>query len=149
MDFLSSFSSSLRRLHRYRMLPKHDQPMTGPGDNSLPSEADGGTSSNWKNWKNWSLSFAWSRDKYTSCPKVSKSLLTRSVSYYGALIFNLAAFILPALYSTLSKLWVADIDPSRVVTTDVYIYIGVVAEVLNEGLPRASWLIIGNKASRS
>lgn len=36
-----------------------------------------------------------------------------------------------------------------VVTTDAYTYIGVVAEVLNEGLPRASWLIIGDKASRS
>jgi hypothetical protein len=36
-----------------------------------------------------------------------------------------------------------------VVTTDVYTYIGVVAEVLNEGLPRASWLIIGDRANRS
>jgi Na+-driven multidrug efflux pump len=36
-----------------------------------------------------------------------------------------------------------------VVTTDTYTYIGVVAEVLNEGLPRASWLIIGDKASRT
>ena len=36
-----------------------------------------------------------------------------------------------------------------VVTTDIYTYIGVVAEVLNEGLPRAAWLIIGDKASRS
>lgn len=34
------------------------------------------------------------------------------------------------------------------VTTDVYTYIGVVAEVLNEGLPRAAWVIIGDKASR-
>jgi Na+-driven multidrug efflux pump len=31
----------------------------------------------------------------------------------------------------------------------VYTYIGVVAEVLNEGLPRAAWVIIGDKASRS
>jgi Na+-driven multidrug efflux pump len=31
-----------------------------------------------------------------------------------------------------------------VVTTDSYTYIGVVAEVLNEGLPRAAYLIIGN-----
>lgn len=69
--------------------------------------------------------------------------------YVGALLFNLAAFILPALYSTLSKLWVASIDSSLVVTTDVYTYIGVVAEVLNEGLPRAAWVIIGDKASRS
>jgi Na+-driven multidrug efflux pump len=44
---------------------------------------------------------------------------------------------------------VANIDASLVVTTDVYTYIGVVAEVLNEGLPRAAWVIIGDKASRS
>lgn len=36
-----------------------------------------------------------------------------------------------------------------VVTTDAYTYIGVVAEVINEGLPRASWLIIGDRANRS
>lgn len=36
-----------------------------------------------------------------------------------------------------------------VVTTDTYTYIGVVAEVLNEGLPRASYLIIGDKSNRS
>lgn len=36
-----------------------------------------------------------------------------------------------------------------VVTTDVYTYIGVVAEVLNEGLPRASWNVIGDKANRT
>ncbi|KAF2122315.1 hypothetical protein BDV96DRAFT_609233 [Lophiotrema nucula] len=70
-------------------------------------------------------------------------------SYIGALLFNVCAFILPAIYSTLSKLWVANIDSSMVVTTDSYTYIGVVAEVLNEGLPRASWLIVGDKASRT
>ncbi|OTB09390.1 hypothetical protein M426DRAFT_315947 [Hypoxylon sp. CI-4A] len=69
--------------------------------------------------------------------------------YAGALMFNICAFILPALYSTLSKLWVANIDSSLVVTTDVYTYIGVVAEVLNEGLPRASWVVIGDSSSRS
>lgn len=67
----------------------------------------------------------------------------------GALIFNVCSFVLPALYVTLSKLWVANIDSSMVVTTDAYTYIGVVAEVLNEGLPRASYLIIGDKANRS
>ncbi|KAL2177538.1 uncharacterized protein P884DRAFT_299930 [Thermothelomyces heterothallicus CBS 202.75] len=66
----------------------------------------------------------------------------------GALLFNVAAFILPALYGTLAKLWVANIDRSLVVTTDVYTYIGIVAEVLNEGLPRAAWVIIGDSASR-
>ncbi|KAF1937362.1 hypothetical protein EJ02DRAFT_357031 [Clathrospora elynae] len=70
-------------------------------------------------------------------------------TYFGALLFNICAFILPALYGTLSKLWVANIDSSMVVTTDTYTYIGVVAEVLNEGLPRASYLIIGDKSSRS
>ncbi|GJC91056.1 hypothetical protein ColLi_13894 [Colletotrichum liriopes] len=70
-------------------------------------------------------------------------------AYTGTLIFNLASFILPALYSTLSKLWVANIDSSLVVTTDAYTYIGVVAEVLNEGLPRAAWVIIGDQASRT
>ena len=69
--------------------------------------------------------------------------------YPGALAFNIAAFILPALYGTLAKLWVAGIDTSLVATTDVYVYIGVVAEVLNEGLPRAAWVIIGDKSSRS
>ncbi|KAI6087753.1 hypothetical protein F4821DRAFT_235821 [Hypoxylon rubiginosum] len=69
--------------------------------------------------------------------------------YAGALLFNIGAFLLPALYNTMSKLWVADIDASLIVTTDVYTYIGVVVEVLNEGLPRASWVIIADKASRS
>lgn len=69
--------------------------------------------------------------------------------YTGALLFNICAFLLPALYGTLSKLWVAGIDFSLVATTDVYTYIGVIAEVLNEGLPRAAWVIIGDKASRT
>ncbi|KAI1386035.1 uncharacterized protein F4822DRAFT_360856 [Hypoxylon trugodes] len=69
--------------------------------------------------------------------------------FAGALLLNIASFFLPALYNTLSKLWVADIDSSLIVTTDVYTYIGVVVEVLNEGLPRASWVIIADKASRS
>ncbi|KAF2969108.1 hypothetical protein GQX73_g4451 [Xylaria multiplex] len=73
----------------------------------------------------------------------------RRDKYLGSLTFNIAAFILPALYSTLSKLWVANIDSSMVVTTDVYTYLNTAAEAINEGLPRASWVIIGDKASRS
>ena len=69
--------------------------------------------------------------------------------YFGSLAFNLAAFILPALYGTLSKLWVANIDASMVVTTDAYTYMSTAAEAVNEGLPRAAWVIIGDKASRS
>jgi Na+-driven multidrug efflux pump len=79
----------------------------------------------------------------------SASKRTLRSQYSGALLFNVAAFFLPALYGTLSKLWVAGIDSSLVVTTDVYAYIGVLAEVLNEGLPRAAWNIIGDKSSRS
>lgn len=41
----------------------------------------------------------------------------------GAALFNGAAFILPALYGTLAKLWIANIDRSMVVTTDVYTYV--------------------------
>ncbi|TQV99374.1 hypothetical protein V2A60_004852 [Cordyceps javanica] len=70
-------------------------------------------------------------------------------AYVRALLFNLASFVLPALYSTLSKLWVARIDASLVATTDTYTYIGVIVEIVNEGLPRAAWVIIGDKASRS
>lgn len=70
-------------------------------------------------------------------------------NYSGALLFNIFSFLLPALYATLSKLWIANIDSSRVVTTDVYTYIGVVTEVLNEGLPRAAWTIIGDKSNRT
>ncbi|KAI8941822.1 hypothetical protein NX059_003022 [Plenodomus lindquistii] len=36
-----------------------------------------------------------------------------------------------------------------VVTTDTYTYIGVVAEVLNEGVPRAAYLLIGDRSNRT
>lgn len=35
------------------------------------------------------------------------------------------------------------------VTTDIYTYIGVIVEVLNDGLPRSAWLIIGDKSNRT
>ncbi|KAJ0413063.1 hypothetical protein BJY00DRAFT_320167 [Aspergillus carlsbadensis] len=69
--------------------------------------------------------------------------------YAGALLFNTAAFILPALYGTLVKTWIANMNSSLVVTTDVYMYIGTVAEVINEGLPRAVWVTIADKDARS
>lgn len=81
--------------------------------------------------------------------KMRISFLWNRQRYEGALFFNICAFILPALYSTLSKLWIANIDSSLVVTTDVYTYLGVIVEIINEGLPRASWLIIGDKSSRT
>jgi len=64
-------------------------------------------------------------------------------------VFNILALLLPALYGTLDKLWIANIDPSQVVTTDIYTYIGVIVEVLNDGLPRSAWLIIGDKSNRT
>ena len=67
----------------------------------------------------------------------------------GALLFNTGAFFLPALYSTLIKIWVANIDSSLVVTTDVYTYIGTVAEMLNKGLPCAVWVTITDKEAQS
>ncbi|KAL5936851.1 hypothetical protein ACKVV1_011409 [Pyricularia oryzae] len=82
-------------------------------------------------------------------PKLWSNKQFHRKGYTGALIFNLTSFILPALYGTLSKLWVANIDSSLVVTTDAYTYISVVAETLNEGLPRAAWVIIGDHASRT
>ncbi|EKV13841.1 hypothetical protein PDIG_35850 [Penicillium digitatum PHI26] len=51
--------------------------------------------------------------------------------------------------STLVKIWIANIDSTLVVTTDVYTYIGTVAEVLNECLPRAVWVTIADQVTRS
>ncbi|KAF9053440.1 hypothetical protein BJ165DRAFT_1447523 [Panaeolus papilionaceus] len=64
-------------------------------------------------------------------------------SYHGALILNVCAFIIPAVYGTLSKMWIANIDASLVSTTDAYTYFSCIVEVLNEGLPRAAWSTIG------
>ncbi|KNG90634.1 hypothetical protein ANOM_001283 [Aspergillus nomiae NRRL 13137] len=100
------------------------RPTTGVG---LPHESPKLLSWKWTVGERW-----WHRSNYT-----------------GALLCNTAAFILPALYSTLVKIWVANIDASFVVTTDVYTYIGTVAEVLNEGLPRAVWVTIADKEARS
>ncbi|KAF3088496.1 hypothetical protein TWF102_010151 [Orbilia oligospora] len=69
--------------------------------------------------------------------------------YFGSIIFNICTFLLPALYGTLSKLWVAQIDGSMVATTDAYTYIGVFAEVINEGLPRGVFTVIGDRSSRT
>ncbi|OJJ67971.1 hypothetical protein ASPBRDRAFT_58548 [Aspergillus brasiliensis CBS 101740] len=73
----------------------------------------------------------------------------RRSSYAGCLLYNVSSFMLPALYNTLVKIWIANIDSSLVVTTDVYTYIGTVAEVLNEGLPRAVWVTIADQVTRS
>jgi hypothetical protein len=58
-------------------------------------------------------------------------------SYVGTLLFNIGAFILLALYSTLIKLWVTNINSFLVIITDIYTYISTITEVLNEGLLHA------------
>lgn len=88
------------------------------------------------------------REDSSATPKQPLQPTLHRTTYAGALVYNGAAFLLPALYGTLAKIWVSKIDSSLVVTTDAYTYIGVIAEVLNEGLPRAAWVIIGDKASR-
>ncbi|KAK2713043.1 uncharacterized protein LOC136025301 isoform X2 [Artemia franciscana] len=65
-------------------------------------------------------------------------------SYFGAVCFNIATYLIPAIYSTLSKLWIAKINADSVATTDAYTYMGVIVEIWNEGLPRASYLVIGD-----
>lgn len=67
------------------------------------------------------------RDDEASESKTKLSAMFSRKRYSGALLFNLAAFILPALYSTLSKLWIANIDGSLLVTTDAYVSVGVVS----------------------
>lgn len=62
-----------------------------------------------------------------------------------ALLPNAGVFSLPALHGPLVKICITDIDPSLAVITDVNTYIGTVAEVLNEGLPRAVCVTIANK----
>ena len=75
--------------------------------------------------------------------------LTCLLRYQGALIFNICAFLLPALHGPLSKLWIAKIDTGHVIITDLYTYIGVVSEVVNDGLPKVAWLLISDKATRT
>ncbi|KAF4980434.1 hypothetical protein FZEAL_3550 [Fusarium zealandicum] len=89
------------------------------------------------------------RDQEPRTRSAWSKLALHRTQYNGSLLFNLGSFILPALYGTLSKLWVASIDASMVVTTDAYTYINTASEAVNEGLPRAAWVIIGDKASRS
>ena len=124
---LHQLSGALRRLvlrRLYTMLPKDDSTIeTAPVHLDLATDDDDSRLQSSK---------PWSRGRYT-----------------GTLLFNIGAFFLPALYSTLSKLWVANIDSSLVATTDAYTYIGVVVEVLNEGLPRAAWNVIGDRSNRS
>lgn len=122
------------------MLPKSD-PTVLAGE--VPEERTSLDGSNENN-----LRAKLSRTRYSQLGGSSLPHRLTCNSYVGTLLTNVFAFLLPALYSTLSKLWVANIDSSMVVTTDVYTYIGIVAEVITEGLPRAAWNVIGDKSNR-
>ena len=124
---LGQFLEACRRLaprRLYTMLPKNDTTI----ETAVPSS----NATTEEDTLHEIDSKPWSRRRYT-----------------GTLLFNVGAFILPALYGTLSKLWVGNIDSSMVATTDAYTYIGAVVEVLNEGLPRAAWSVIGDRSNRS
>jgi hypothetical protein len=77
-------------------------------------------------------------------PRATQTKTNTTHRYTGALLLNGLSFFLPALYDTLVKIWISKIDSSFVVTTDSYTYISVIVEVLNEGLPRAAYLVIGD-----
>jgi hypothetical protein len=77
------------------------------------------------------------------------SHILKLYSYARTLLFNTGASILPAIYSTLIKLWVTNINSSLVVTTNVYTCIGTITDVINEGLPRAVWVTIADKGTQS
>ncbi|TVY45942.1 hypothetical protein LOCC1_G002756 [Lachnellula occidentalis] len=79
----------------------------------------------------------------------SRPVAYSSIRYAGALLYNFGSFLLPALYETASKTWVAHVDPKQVIITDVYVYILVIANILNDGLPRAAWTVIGDNYTRS
>jgi len=70
-------------------------------------------------------------------------------SYKGAIAFNSWTYFIPALYGTLAKLWVAQIDSSSVVLTDVWTYMSIFTEVVNEGLSRVAFNVIGNRGRKA
>ncbi|KAI9700955.1 MAG: hypothetical protein M1820_006600 [Bogoriella megaspora] len=64
-------------------------------------------------------------------------------------VLNFFAYLLPALYQALSKLWIANIDSNMVALADTYTYVSSIAQVFNDGLPQAVWMIIGDKSLRT
>ena len=86
-------SSALHRGIRYRMVSNKDDSLDAT---NIPAEDE--------------------VDPRPSRAALIKDKLHRN-TYLGSLLFNIGAFALPAIYGTLSKLWIADIDSSRVVTT--------------------------------
>lgn len=89
----------------------HEEAVPQDAHNVIASEHDA-------DGANW-----WSRERFVCFLTQAyhlKLLKTMFYRYFGSVIFNICTFLLPALYGTLSKLWVAKIDGSMVATTDVY-----------------------------
>ncbi|KAK4040591.1 hypothetical protein C8A01DRAFT_46068 [Parachaetomium inaequale] len=137
---MSSILQSLR--HRYAMVPQEEDGIASQREHDPSQQHETHHDDNSSNTDS-------ATTVITPSSRHGRHGRSLRAHYAGALLFNLAAFTLPALVGTLSKLWVASIDSSLFATTDVYTYIGVVAEVLNEGLPRAAWSTIGDASSRT
>jgi len=43
--------------------------------------------------------------------------------FTGSVLFNVFTFLLPAIYMTMAKLWVSQLDSKMVVVTDIYAYV--------------------------
>ena len=128
---------------RYAMLPKNENitESTAQIEDETESASYGRDTSHDEQWI-FRRSSWWRRDRYAH-PKSGAPLFWHEQRYDGALLFNILAFLLPAMYSTLSKLWVANINTKLVATTDSYTYIGVVSGVINEGLPSVGMTLMG------
>lgn len=70
-------------------------------------------------------------------------------SFVGSLWRNFLASILPALYVVLSRLWLAELNPEYVALTGAWTYVGAISNVINEGLPRAAWRVVGDRNTYS
>lgn len=69
--------------------------------------------------------------------------------FLGALAFNALAFLLPASLTTLSKTWLPRTDSSHIGTSNEFQCLDFTSKLLNEGVPRAAWIVIGDTASRT
>ena len=59
-----------------------------------------------------------------------------------ALILKLVVFVSPAVW-----LWVADTSSSTIVTAAAHTNVGAVAEIVNEGLLKAAWVVVRDRIS--
>ncbi|KAI9099867.1 hypothetical protein DFS34DRAFT_680246 [Phlyctochytrium arcticum] len=65
-------------------------------------------------------------------------------TFAGALLLNFIAFLIPALYGTLQKLWIGQIDPSGVRVKDAWGWMTLLTDTATEGLSRVAYLLVGD-----